>query len=97
MIIIGCDFHTRHQQIAMDEETTGELLFEPRLDHKSGETQAFYRNFSVAVRVGSRPLGLFPGSSGCSQSSVTNCGSSTPGRFAPVMGVNKACRHSSAT
>jgi hypothetical protein len=28
MIIIGCDFHTRYQQIAMAEETTGELLLE---------------------------------------------------------------------
>jgi len=28
MLIIGCDFHTRYQQIAMAEETTGELLLE---------------------------------------------------------------------
>ncbi len=28
MIIIGYDFHTRYQQIAMAEESTGELLFE---------------------------------------------------------------------
>jgi len=25
MMIIGCDFHTRHEQIAMMEEATGEL------------------------------------------------------------------------
>jgi hypothetical protein len=31
MIIIGCDFHTRFQQIAMLEVTTGELV-EARLD-----------------------------------------------------------------
>jgi len=33
-LIIGCDFHTRYQQIAMAEETTGELLLEQRLDHE---------------------------------------------------------------
>ena len=43
MMIIGCDFHTRYQQIAMMEEATGELT-ERRLDHESGEVQVFYRN-----------------------------------------------------
>jgi transposase len=52
MLLIGCDFHTRYQQIAMAEENTGELLLERRLDHQSGEAHAFYRNFSGAVRVG---------------------------------------------
>src|SRR5260370_20848200 len=52
MIIIGCDFHTRYQQIAMAEDTTGELLLERRLDHESGEAHAFYPNFSVTGRVG---------------------------------------------
>jgi hypothetical protein len=32
--IIGCDFHTRYQQIAMLDEGTGELM-ERRLDHES--------------------------------------------------------------
>ncbi len=41
MLIIGCDFHTRYQQIAMDREETGELLVERRLDHESGEAHAF--------------------------------------------------------
>jgi hypothetical protein len=36
MIIIGCDFHTRYQQIAMANDETGELLLERRLDHQSG-------------------------------------------------------------
>src|SRR5437763_8135854 len=44
MIIIGCDFHTRYQQIAMAREGTAELLLERRLDHESGEAQSFYRN-----------------------------------------------------
>jgi len=26
MMIIGCDFHTRYQQIAMMDESTGELV-----------------------------------------------------------------------
>jgi hypothetical protein len=34
MLIIGCDFHTRHQQIAIAREETGELLIERRLDHE---------------------------------------------------------------
>jgi len=44
MLIIGCDFHTRYQQIAMAREETSELLVERRLDHESGEAQAFYRS-----------------------------------------------------
>jgi hypothetical protein len=30
MLIIGCDFHTRYQQIAMANDETGELLVEQR-------------------------------------------------------------------
>jgi hypothetical protein len=44
MIIIGCDFHTRYQQIAMANDETGELLLERRLDHQSGEAHEFYRS-----------------------------------------------------
>ena len=43
MKIIGCDFHTRYQQIAMMDEATGELT-EPRLEHENGEAHAFYRD-----------------------------------------------------
>jgi hypothetical protein len=57
MIIIGCDFHTRYQQIAMADGTTGELLLERRLDHQSGEADAFYRNFHEPVRVGIEATG----------------------------------------
>ncbi|MGB9464100.1 MAG: RHS repeat-associated core domain-containing protein [Candidatus Acidiferrum sp.] len=46
MMIIGCDFHTRYQQIAMAREETSELLVERRLDHESGEAQAFYRSLA---------------------------------------------------
>src|SRR5690349_2994828 len=60
MLIIGCDFHTRYQQMAMAREETGELLSERRLDHESGEAQAFYRslqNFQEPVRVGIEATG----------------------------------------
>jgi hypothetical protein len=50
MSIIGCDFHTRYQQIAMAGDETGELLFERRLDHESGEAQVFCRSLQKAVR-----------------------------------------------
>jgi transposase len=60
MIIIGCDFHTRYQQIAMAREETSELLVERRLDHESGEAQAFYRSLQSLqepVRVGIEATG----------------------------------------
>ncbi len=60
MIIIGCDFHTRYQQIAMAREETSELLVERRLDHESGEAQAFYRSLQrlqEPVRVGIEATG----------------------------------------
>jgi len=45
MLIIGCDFHTRYQQIAMLDEQTGELI-ERRLEHPSGEAHEFYRDLA---------------------------------------------------
>jgi hypothetical protein len=45
MLIIGCDFHTRYQQIAMAREETSESLVERRLDHESGEAHVFYQSF----------------------------------------------------
>jgi hypothetical protein len=41
MKIVGCDLHTRYQQIALLDEETGELV-ERRLEHASGEARAFY-------------------------------------------------------
>src|SRR5260370_1090878 len=63
MLIIGCDFHTRYQQIAMAREETGELLVERRLDHESGEAHAFYRSLQEAGRVELAGLALGPWSS----------------------------------
>ena len=56
MKIIGCDFHTRYQQIAMMDESTGKLV-ERRLDHESGEAHAFYRDLQWQVRVGIEATG----------------------------------------
>jgi len=57
MLIIGCDFHTRYQQIAMANDETGELLVERRLDQESGEAHTFYRNLQGPVRVGIEATG----------------------------------------
>jgi transposase len=60
MLIIGCDFHTRYQQIAMAREETSELLLERRLDHQSGEAHEFYRSLQRSqepVRVGIEATG----------------------------------------
>jgi len=44
MLMIGCDFHTRFQQIAMLDPETGEIS-EHRLEHEGGEAEAFYDHF----------------------------------------------------
>jgi len=46
MKIVGCDLHTRYQQVAMLDQETGELI-ERRLEHESGEARAFYAALSV--------------------------------------------------
>jgi len=51
MLTIGCDFHTRFQQIAMVDTTTGEMI-ERRLEHENGEAQKFYATLPGPARVG---------------------------------------------
>ena len=51
MKIVGCDLHTRYQQIAMLDEETGELV-ERRLEHANGEAREFYSKLTGRVRVG---------------------------------------------
>lgn len=51
MLIIGCDFHTRFQQIAMADTTTGETI-ERRLEHENGEAEKFYASLAGPARVG---------------------------------------------
>jgi transposase len=50
MLIIGCDFHSGFQQIAIFDNLTGELQ-ERKLLHP-GEAEEFYRSQREAVRVG---------------------------------------------
>ena len=82
MMIIGCDFHTRYQQIAMMDEATGELI-ERRLDHESGEAREFYQ-CEGQVRVGIEATGPMHWFEPCWRNWVTSCGSETRRRFAPA-------------
>ncbi len=56
MKIVGCDLHTRYQQVAMLDAETGELM-ERRLEHESGEARAFYAGLAGPVRVGIEAIG----------------------------------------
>ena len=56
MKIVGCDLHTRYQQIAMLDSETGERT-ERRLEHAHGEARAFYANLQGEVRVGVEATG----------------------------------------
>src|SRR3972149_12168800 len=56
MIIIGCDFHTRFEQIAMLDTETGELV-EKRVDHEGGEAQRFYEGLKEPALVGIESTG----------------------------------------
>ena len=56
MMILGCDLHTRYQQIAMVDTDTGEML-ECRLEHANGEARAFYVALQGPVRVGIEATG----------------------------------------
>jgi hypothetical protein len=49
MLIVGCDFHTRFQQIAMVDTTTGELV---KLRLGTGEAERFYAALPAPARVG---------------------------------------------
>src|ERR1700742_3453790 len=58
MMIIGCDFHPRFQQIAFVDEQTGEYG-ERRLNHPA-EAESFYRSLAGRqVRVGLEATGNF--------------------------------------
>jgi transposase len=56
MLIIGCDFHSRFQQIAMVDRETGELI-ERRREHGNGDAKKFYRGLQKSVRVGMEATG----------------------------------------
>jgi len=56
MIIIGCDFHTRSEQIAMLDSETGEVI-EKRLEHENGEAKKFYEGLKEPALVGIESTG----------------------------------------
>ena len=56
MKIIGCDFHTRQQQIEMLDTETGEIV-QLRLEHHNGEARRFYEQLRGPVRVGIEATG----------------------------------------
>ena len=56
MLIIGCDFHSRFQQIAMLDPQTGEMI-ERRLEHENGEARKFYAGLATPARVGMEATG----------------------------------------
>ena len=55
MLLIGCDFHTRFQQIAMVDSTTGEMM-ERRLEHPE-QARRFYSALPSVARVGMEATG----------------------------------------
>ena len=56
MLIIGCDFHSRFQQIAMLDPQTGEVI-ERRLEHENGEARKFYAALTTPAGVGMEATG----------------------------------------
>jgi hypothetical protein len=55
MKIVGCDLHTRYQQIAMLDKETGELI-ERRLEHGSGQAATLLQRVSSSRCSGNRSL-----------------------------------------
>jgi transposase len=51
MMIIGCDFHARMQQIAMVDTETGEVT-EGQLEHEGEQTRRFYAGLKEPALVG---------------------------------------------
>ncbi len=56
MWIIGCDWHTRYQQIAAMDTTTGELV-ERRVEHHGGQVEQFYTALPGPARIGIEATG----------------------------------------
>ena len=56
MSIIGCDFHTRYQVIAMLEVEAGEIVTR-RLEHENGEARAFYEGLPKPSLIGIEATG----------------------------------------
>lgn len=80
MVIVGCDFHTRFQQITILDPTTGELL-EHRSEHQNGDVKKSYGTLTDPARVGVEATMNAGGSSESSVDISTNYGSETRWRF----------------
>ena len=84
MMIIGCDFHTRYQQIAMAEESTGEYSSSGGSITKTAKRRPSTAVCQLRCAGASRPPVPRIGSRVCLRISATNCGLAIPRRFAPV-------------
>ena len=56
MLIIGCDFHSRFQPIAMLDPETGECQ-EQRLEHEGNQVREFYAALGQKALVGIESTG----------------------------------------
>ncbi len=56
MWVIGCDWHTRYQQIAAMDTSTGELV-ERRVEHQGGQVEQFYTALPGPARIGIEATG----------------------------------------
>jgi len=56
MYMIGCDFHSRYQQISMVDTETGEYTGR-RLEHENGEARKFYAELPASALVGIESTG----------------------------------------
>jgi transposase len=56
MILVGCDFHSRSQQIACVNTETGDLI-EKRLEHENGEARSFYKVLPTPALIGVEATG----------------------------------------
>jgi transposase len=56
MMIIGCDYHPRWQQVSWMETGTGECG-EQKLEHAGGEAERFYRALSGPALIGMEATG----------------------------------------
>jgi transposase len=56
VLIIGCNLHSRFQQIAMLDLQTGEVI-ERRLEHENGEAGKFHAGLATPARVGMEATG----------------------------------------
>src|ERR1700730_1291929 len=52
MKIIGCDFHSSYQQIAVLDSVTGEMVEKALIHERKEEVRAFYAGLEGSVRVG---------------------------------------------